>query len=183
MASIIVSPMRDAGRLLMSTVGDPSITTPGPCGGIGSGVTQAWMSAPPAALVIVELICASCCVFTNSSAAFAAGAPGVPIAAAVAAAAVFSAMSDAALAAWSPAAAAVGIARQAGRNPMSVFRLPGPGVSTGGNGCTTGSVIRAAGGISTKILTQPPATARDWTGPGRVSVYHTSDGSSILVRN
>ena len=38
------------------TVEHPSITTPGPCGGRGKGVTQAWMSAPAADEVIVEPI-------------------------------------------------------------------------------------------------------------------------------
>jgi len=37
-ASRIVSPTRQAGRLLIITVVLPSITTPGPCGGIGSGI-------------------------------------------------------------------------------------------------------------------------------------------------
>ena len=41
MASRIVSPMRHAGRLFIITVAEPSITTPGPCGGTGEGVTQA----------------------------------------------------------------------------------------------------------------------------------------------
>ena len=35
MASSRVSPWRLGGRLLIMTVADPSITTPGPCGGTG----------------------------------------------------------------------------------------------------------------------------------------------------
>ena len=40
MASTMVSPTRQAGSLLMKTVVEPSTTTPGPCGGSGSGVAQ-----------------------------------------------------------------------------------------------------------------------------------------------
>ena len=67
------------------TVEHPSITTPGPWGGRGKGVTQAWMSAPAADEVIVEPIDAAAVPFAVSSAALAAGAPGVPAAAKVAA--------------------------------------------------------------------------------------------------
>jgi hypothetical protein len=86
--SMIVSPIRDAGRLLISTVGLPSITTPGPCGGTGEGVTHAWISAPIEALAIAEVIAASVEAFSVCSAASAAGAPGVPAAAFVAASAI-----------------------------------------------------------------------------------------------
>ena len=67
-----------------------------------------------------------------SSAAFAAGSPGVPAAATVAASAVVIAASDAAFATWSPAAVAAGMPRQPGNAPINTFGLPGPGVSTGG---------------------------------------------------
>ena len=74
-ASRIVSPMRHAGRLFITTVVEPSMTTPGPCGGIGNGVTQVWISAPPAEELIIEPIDAAAAAFVVSSAAFAAGAP------------------------------------------------------------------------------------------------------------
>jgi hypothetical protein len=83
----MVLPTKQAGRLLMSTVAHPSITTPGPCGGIGNGVTQAWISAPPAKEVIIEPIDAAAAALVASSAALAAGAAGVPAAARVAASA------------------------------------------------------------------------------------------------
>ena len=79
------------------------------------------------------------------SAAYAAGAPGVPAAAAVAAIETFTATSAAVFAACSAATAASGIPRQAGRNPMKTFKLPGPGINTGGSGCATLSVVLAAG--------------------------------------
>src|SRR5262245_39481966 len=82
-ASRMVSPWRHAWRLLMITVWLPVVTTPGPCGGSGSGVAQTWMSAPPAAPLIMLPIVAAAVAFTVSSAAFAAGAPGVPAAASV----------------------------------------------------------------------------------------------------
>jgi hypothetical protein len=40
-ASMMVSPCRQAGSPLTSTVGEPSMMTPGPCGGSGKGVVQA----------------------------------------------------------------------------------------------------------------------------------------------
>src|SRR5271170_4326657 len=86
-ASRIVSPTRQAHKLLMRTVGLPLITTPGPCGGIGKGVVQAWISAPAAAAEIAALIAAWHVALVVSSAALAAGAPGVPAAAKVAASA------------------------------------------------------------------------------------------------
>ena len=98
-ASTIVSPTRQAGSLLMNTEVDPSTTTPGPCGGIGSGVAQTWMSAIPAAPLIIDPMEVAAVAFAVSSAALAAGAPGVPAAASVAASAAWSTLSDAAFAA------------------------------------------------------------------------------------
>ncbi len=40
-ASMIVSPNRQAGQFSIITVGEPSMTTPGPCGGMGHGNVQA----------------------------------------------------------------------------------------------------------------------------------------------
>src|SRR4051812_31912720 len=94
-ASNTVSPNRQAGRLLMSTVVEPSITTTGPWGGMGKGVVQACMSAPPAEADIDEPIEAATDAFVASSAALAAGAPGVPAAASVAASAVLITISEA----------------------------------------------------------------------------------------
>lgn len=147
MASRIVSPIRDAGRLLIITVAEPSITRPGPCGGIGRGVTHAWMSAPPDAAEIALDIELKAAVLAASSANFAAGAPGVPAAAVEAATAVWIAVSATVFAAWSAATAASGIPRHAGRKPIKTFKLPGPGDSTGGSGWTTLSVILAAGPV------------------------------------
>jgi len=61
----------------------------------------------------------------------------VPAAARVAASAVLITASDAALAAWIPAAAPAGTPRHAGLPPINTFKLPGPGPSTGGIGCNT----------------------------------------------
>lgn len=91
------------------------------------------------------LIVAASAVFRLSSAALAAGPPGVPAAATVAASAVLILISEALLAASNLAAAAAGTPRQANLPPIMTLELPGPPVSTGGNGCATGSVIRAAG--------------------------------------
>src|ERR1700720_2881138 len=96
-ASRTVSPWRHAGRLLMTTVFEPLITTPGPCGGIGKGVAHMWISAPPAAAEICAPIAAPAAVFAASSAALAAGKPGVPAAATVAACATLMVLSDMAL--------------------------------------------------------------------------------------
>jgi hypothetical protein len=105
------------------------------------------MSDPPAADDIALPIVAAAVAFTVSSAAFAAGAPGVPAAASVAASATWMAASDIALAACIAAATAGFTPRQAGRNPIITVIAVGPPVRTGGNGCATGSVIRAAAGI------------------------------------
>src|SRR5437667_7666820 len=86
-ASRIVSPNRAAGKLATMTVMEGVITMPGPCGGRGSGVTQAWISDPPAADVIALPIAAAAAALVACSAANAAGAPGVPAAATVAASA------------------------------------------------------------------------------------------------
>src|SRR5262245_20960652 len=111
------------------------------------------MSAPPAALVIADPICAAAAAFTPSSAAFAAGAPGVPAAASVAASAALIAVSDVCFAACRPAAAAAFTPRHAGREPISTFMLPGPGPSIGGR-CATESVTRAAGAVGISISIQ-----------------------------
>src|ERR1035437_8168528 len=59
-ASMIVSPMRQAGQFSIITVADPSMTTPGPCGGRGHGNAQVCMLAPPAAAAtIVALLVAA----------------------------------------------------------------------------------------------------------------------------
>jgi hypothetical protein len=79
---------------LIMTVAHPSMTTPGPCGGRGNGVAQAWMSAPIAEEVIIEPIDAAAVAFAVSSAALAAGAPGVPAAAKVAACATWMVVSE-----------------------------------------------------------------------------------------
>src|SRR3954452_13121728 len=105
------------------------------------------MSAPPAPDMIVEDMAARAAVFAVSSANFAAGAPGVPAGAHVAAAAALRVASELAFADMIPAAAAPPTPRHAGRKPISTFGLPGPGWRTGGKGCTTGSVILAAGPV------------------------------------
>src|SRR6516165_6303794 len=115
---MIVSPRRQAGRLSMRTVWDPSTTTPGPCGGIGKGVVQACLSAIPAADAIIAPMEVAAVALVASSAAFAAGAPGVPAAASVAASATLIVVSEAVFADWIEAAAAAGTPRHAGRKPM-----------------------------------------------------------------
>jgi hypothetical protein len=96
-------------------------------------------------LVIMPPICAAAAALMDSSAAFAAGAPGVPAAAMVAASAALIAVSDTCLADWSTAAAAAGTPRQAGKDPMNTLELPGPGPSNGGRGWATLSLTLAAG--------------------------------------
>src|SRR5205085_4675372 len=44
-ASMTLSPIRTAGRLLMRTVALPLVTKPGPCGGMGQGMGQTCISA------------------------------------------------------------------------------------------------------------------------------------------
>src|SRR5258708_7028444 len=106
MASRIVSICRQAASLLISTVLLPSMTTPGPCGGIGSGVVQAGMSAPPAMLMMSAPMEASAAPLVASAVAFAAGPPGVPAAAVAAASAALIAASAACLGPCNAAAAA-----------------------------------------------------------------------------
>ncbi len=146
MASRMVSPIRPAGKKFIETVAEPVISTPGPCGGIGSGVEHTCMSAPAAALVIAEDIEERAAVFVASSAAFAAGAPGVPAAAVEAATAVLIAASAADFAACSAATAASGIPRQAGMKPINTETLPGPGERVGGSGCAVVSIKALAAG-------------------------------------
>jgi hypothetical protein len=55
--------------LFIITVVEPSITTPGPCGGTGEGVAHIWISDIPARLVIVLLKAASAADFADCSAA------------------------------------------------------------------------------------------------------------------
>jgi hypothetical protein len=137
--------MRHAGRLLIITVAEPSMTTPGPCGGTGKGVVQVWISVPPAAAALIaELMDARVAALTACSAAYAAGAPGVPAAAEVAASAVFIVASAALFADCNAATASSGIPRQVGSAPQKTLVLPGPPVNTGGSGCITESVNRAA---------------------------------------
>ncbi|MEZ5393293.1 MAG: hypothetical protein R2724_10570 [Bryobacterales bacterium] len=131
-ASKTVSPKRHAGKLLIMTVGLPSMTTPGPCGGTGKGVVHRWMSAMPAIEVIIEPMAAAAAALVASSAAFAAGAPGVPAAASVADSATLIVVSLICFAACSAAAAAAGTPRHAGKNPIRTVGLPGPGCNTGG---------------------------------------------------
>src|SRR3982751_1406884 len=106
------------------------------------------MSDPPAAAEIALPIAAAAPALTSSSAAFAAGAPGVPAAATVAASAVLIAASDIAFAACIAAAAAGLTPRHDAKKPIITVIAVGPPVKTGGRGCETGSVILAAGGIS-----------------------------------
>src|SRR5258705_14021261 len=89
MASRIVSPIRQAPRLLIMTVFEGVITTPGPCGGMGKGGAHILISAPPAPAEIVALIAPASAVFSVSSASLAAGAPGVPAAASLGASGPF----------------------------------------------------------------------------------------------
>jgi hypothetical protein len=105
------------------------------------------LSAPADAPEIALPIEARVAVFVASSATFAAGAPGVPAAASVAASAVLIAVSATVLAACNAPTAAKSIPRQAGKNPIKTFILPGPGISMGGNGWATVSVILAAGPV------------------------------------
>jgi hypothetical protein len=50
--SITWSPCRAAGRLSIMTVVEAWSTTPGPWGGTGEGVVQAWMSAPEPVIML-----------------------------------------------------------------------------------------------------------------------------------
>ena len=120
------------------------MTTPGPCGGIGSGMGHIWMSAPPAILLIMLPIDKASAVLRPSSKVFAAGAPGVPAAARVADSAALIFVCDADFATFKAPADARGIPRHAGRKPMKTSRLPGPGKS-GNIMCAVESVVRAAG--------------------------------------
>ena len=86
------------------------------------------------------------------AAAMAAGAPGVPAAAMAAAWAIFAAVSSAwstdsvaEFVAWIAGAEASGMPFHAGRFPIRTVRAGGPPVRSGGVGCTTVSVMRAAG--------------------------------------
>jgi hypothetical protein len=87
-----------------------------------------------------------------SSAVLAAGNPGVPAAARVAASAALIAVSLIRFADCIAAAEAKGIPRQAGKLPINTLGLPGPPVNTGGRGWATGSVILAAGFPIQKFL-------------------------------
>jgi hypothetical protein len=112
------------------------------------------MSEPPPAAAIIALdIAAKAAPLVACSAARAAGAPGVPAAALVAVSAAKIAASEVAFAACNPAAAASGIPRQAGINPMRTVILPGPGVKTGGNPWATLSIFDlAAGPVGIKFI-------------------------------
>jgi len=98
-ASRSVSPWRPAGSMLIITVAEPVISTPGPWGGTGDGTAHICMSAPADAPVIALDIDANAALLAACSAAYAAGAPGVPAAAAVAASAALIAVSAAVFAA------------------------------------------------------------------------------------
>src|SRR5664279_4104188 len=102
MASTIVSPMRHAGAFSIETVAEPSMTTPGPCGGMGHGMAQVWTLAPPAPAIVVMMppieaaadnLAASASALAVVAAATATGAPGVPAAATAAASAIRAAVS------------------------------------------------------------------------------------------
>ena len=123
------------------------MTAPGPCGGTGNGTGQMCLSAPVAAAAAetAEPIAAAAADFVASSAALAAGAPGVPWAAADAASADLIAASEAFLAACNPDATAAGRPRHAGSPPMRTVGLPGPGDK--GAPCAVGSDKRAAGPV------------------------------------
>src|SRR5919202_4970676 len=108
------------------------------------GVVHILICAPPALLVIVLLMVAAVVAFVVSSAPFAAGAPGVPAAASVAASAVPIVMSAVCLADSKAAVATKGIPRHAGNPPINTLTLPGPPVKTGGKGCAPESVILGA---------------------------------------
>jgi len=130
--SITVSPMRQAGRLLIITVFEPSITKPGPCGtGIGGvGMGHMCMLAPVEAIApAIAFAAVVRAIFPAVSAAIAAGAAGVPDAAFVADSKVFIATSAAAFAACNAAPAPVGSASHAGRNPIRTLGLGGPGAN------------------------------------------------------
>ena len=95
MASVIVSPNRAAGILAIMTVLDGVVTTPGPCGGIGEGVAQTWMSVPePEIILDIE---AKRDVFNACSVASKPGAAGVVPAALVAFSAIVIALVAASL--------------------------------------------------------------------------------------
>src|SRR4029079_14794894 len=110
------------------------------------------MSAPQASPVIMEPMMLAAAALTASSAAFAAGAPGVPAAASVAASGTLIVASEVALAAPIAAAAAAGTPRHCSLPPVMTLRLPGPGNSMPGSGCTTGSNILAAGPLGITML-------------------------------
>lgn len=116
---------------MITTVAEPVMTMPGPCG--GTGVTQALMSAPADIDEIAEDIAVIAAVC-------AAGSPGVPEAAATA-------VSEIVFAVCSAATAASGIPRQAGLNPIKVLMLPGAGTRVPGKGCAVVSSILAAGPV------------------------------------
>jgi hypothetical protein len=95
---------------------------------------------------------AAAVAFVVSSATLAAGKPGVPAAARVAASAALIPASLTAFADSIAPAEAKGIPRQAGKFPINTLRLPGPPVKTGGRGWATASVILAAGLLIQKFL-------------------------------
>src|SRR5690349_1343800 len=119
-ASRIVSPIRHWGRLFTSTVGLPSITTPGPWTGSGGNVAHRWMSAPDADMAL-------CAAAVMDALRVCSAGKAAPALDAVAASAVATAASAAALAVASAAAMAAGMPRHAGRLPISTLKLPGPG--------------------------------------------------------
>ncbi|MEH2300417.1 MAG: hypothetical protein V7K88_15750 [Nostoc sp.] len=82
--------------------------------------------------------------FTFCSAARAAGAPGVPAAALLAASAAKTVVLEDVLADSKPATAGASTPRHARKDPINTLLLPGPPVNTGGKGCATLSVILAA---------------------------------------
>ena len=171
MASRIVSPSRHAGILLIITVAEPVITTPGPCIGMSGNVLQLWISVPPAAAVeIAELIEARSAAFVASAAARAAGPPGVGAAATAAASAAVADARAVDCADWSPAAAASGSPRHAGRLPISTVGLPGDPARIPGMGCATASVTREPGPVGTIVTPRSDPRVYRRTAEARITV-------------
>ena len=151
-ASINWSPCRAAGRPPIFTVAEPCGTMPGPCGGRGSGTGQACRSGgppgpPPDAIadIIAADIAAAAAALVASSAALAAGRPGVPAAASVASSAVFIAASHVVFCALTDAiAAGFPMALHAGWFAINTVGQPVP---RSGGPWPVGSPTLAAGGM------------------------------------
>lgn len=111
----------------MSTVDDPSMTTPSPWGGEGTG-QKCWSAIPNSATSASKAFLAAwrrfCLVASKAAAAGSPDAKAALIAAETAAIAAFRAT------VLATNFVPCGIPRQAGRKPINTLRLPGPGESS-----------------------------------------------------